>query len=281
MSVGRWRFRRDRTAGRHVTGILNPGGAPFGAGCGGFRLPRPGATRTPLTASPHPRLKLISAGPAPRTCPASPGVARSHAAIRGEATSRNTAGNARESGLADDTGAVSARELTLDVPSREPSRPRDRQWDVTLAVIIGGILGAEARYGISVAVPHTPAGFPWSTVCINVIGSFCLGVLMTLLSQLTAPHRLMRPFAGIGIIGGFTTFSTFAVDAERLIEHHRPGLALLYVICTVVTAAAAVAAATVTSQVAVQQVRATRIRRADRARSDARPRRRRHGKGRR
>jgi len=183
----------------------------------------------------------------------------------------------RGSGLADDTGAVSAPELTFQAPAREPSR--DRQWDVTLAVILGGILGAEARYGISVAIPHVPAGFPWSTVCINVIGCFCLGILMSLLTQLASPHRLVRPFAGIGILGGFTTFSTFTVDAERLIQHHRPGTALLYVLCTLIATGAAVAAATVTSQVAGQQLRAARIRRAERARSDSRPPRRRHRKG--
>lgn len=171
-------------------------------------------------------------------------------------------GETRERGVVDDElGNIPAEELDPDAPVRD--RPRERQWDVTAAVIVGGILGAEARYGLSVAVPHAPAGFPWSTVYINIIGCFCLGILMSLLNQLSSPHRLVRPFVGIGIIGGFTTFSTFTVDAERLIEHHRAGVAGLYVLCTLVTAAAAVAAATIAAQLAGRYVYRRRLRRAD------------------
>ena len=126
-----------------------------------------------------------------------------------------------------------------DAPVREP------QWDVTAVIVVGGIVGAEARYGLSVAVPHAAAGFPWSTVYINVIGCFGLGVLMAVLGRVRAPHRLIRPFVGIGILGGFTTFSTFAVDTERLIHADRPGLAGLYVLSTLLAGAAAVALGTV------------------------------------
>lgn len=171
--------------------------------------------------------------------------------------------------MVEDDGRISAEDIDPDAPVREP--PRGRQWDVTVAVIVGGILGAEARYGLSVALPHAPSGFPWSTVYINIMGCFCLGILMSMLNQLASPHRLVRPLVGIGIIGGFTTFSTFTVDAERLIQHHRPGIALLYVLCTLLAAAAATAAATIASQLAGQQLLQARIRRADRARSDSRP----------
>lgn len=173
-------------------------------------------------------------------------------------------GNLRENAVLPDDFAIPAEEIDPDAPVQG----RERQWDVIVAVSIGGILGAEARYGLSMAVPHAPSGFPWSTVYTNIIGCFCLGILMSLLNQLASPHRLVRPFAGVGVIGGFTTFSTFTVDAERLIQFHRPGIALLYVLCTLFTAAAAVAAATITSQVAGRQVLAARIRRADRARSE-------------
>jgi CrcB protein len=178
-------------------------------------------------------------------------------------------GDVRESGVVDDDlSDIPAEELDPDAPVR--GRPHDPQWDVTLAVIVGGILGAEARYGLSVAVPHAPDGFPWSTLWTNVIGCFCLGLLMSLLNQLTSPHRLVRPFVGIGILGGFTTFSTFTVDAERLIQHHRAGLAGLYVVCTLLAAAAAVAAATISAQLAGRYVYQRRLRRADAARSQHR-----------
>lgn len=167
----------------------------------------------------------------------------------------------RESGVVeDDLSGIPAEELDSDAPVR--GRPRERQWDVTAAVIVGGILGAEARYGLSAAVPHAAAGFPWSTVYINIIGCFCLGILMSLLNQLSSPHRLVRPFVGIGIIGGFTTFSTFTVDTQRLIEHHRPGIAGLYVLCTLGTAAAAVAVATIAAQLAGRYTYRRRLRHA-------------------
>lgn len=172
--------------------------------------------------------------------------------------------------IEDRLSGVPAEQVDPDAPVR--GRPREQQWDVTAAVIVGGILGAEGRYGLSVAVPHAPAAFPWSTVYINIIGCFGLGVLMSLLNQLSSPHRLVRPFVGIGIIGGFTTFSTFTVDAERLIEHHRAGIAGLYVLCTLTTAAAAVAAATIFAQLAGRYVYRRRRRRADAMQSEHRAR---------
>lgn len=164
--------------------------------------------------------------------------------------------------VGDDPRSIPAEELDPDAPVRGRS---ERQWDVTAAVALGGVLGAEARYGLATAVPHAPAGFPWSTVYTNVIGCFCLGILMSSLSQLSAPHRLARPFVGIGILGGFTTFSTFSVDAERLIEHHRSGIAGLYVLCTLAAAAAAVAAATIVVQLAGRYLYRRRLGRAARA----------------
>lgn len=150
------------------------------------------------------------------------------------------------------------------------TRSRDRQWDVTVAVTVGGVLGAEARYGLSTAMPHDAPGFPWSTFCINVVGAFCLGVLMALLGQLSSPHRLVRPFVGVGILGGFTTFSTFTVDAERLIEEHRSAMAGLYVLGTLLAAMVAVAAATIAVQLLGRYVYHRRLRRADASRSRGR-----------
>jgi CrcB protein len=161
----------------------------------------------------------------------------------------------------DDLSLVPADRIDPDAPVG--GRRRDRQWDVTVAVLLGGIAGAEARYGLAAVVPHAASGFPWSTVYINVVGCVCLGILMVLLGQLSSPHRLLRPFIGIGMCGGFTTFSTFTVDAERLIQAHRAGLAGLYVLCTLVAAAAATAAATIATQLVGRYVHARRRRRAD------------------
>lgn len=114
-----------------------------------------------------------------------------------------------------------------------PTRRTDRHWDLVLACSIGGILGACSRHGLDLALPHAPDEFPWSTVIINASGCFAIGMLMVVLLDLTAPHRMVRPFLGVGVLGGYTTYSTFAVDAEQLVLHHRPWMAVAYLVMTV------------------------------------------------
>lgn len=94
-----------------------------------------------------------------------------------------------------------------------------------------------------------PAGFPWATLWINTIGCALIGVLMVLISEggRPSPHPLVRPFAGVGILGGFTTFSTYAADFSRLLDEGEADTALAYAGLTVATALGAVwAAASVT-----------------------------------
>jgi CrcB protein len=134
-----------------------------------------------------------------------------------------------------------------DAAQRAELRPR--AWDVLAAVAAGGVLGAEARYGVAEALPHRPGGFPWSTVLINASGCLLIGVLMVLLLELTSPHRLLRPFLGVGVLGGYTTYSTFAVDVRQLIAAQQPGQALGYVAVTVVACLAAVVVATIGARV--------------------------------
>lgn len=131
-----------------------------------------------------------------------------------------------------------------DVDLHDPAQASTRQWDVVAAVSAGGVLGALARYAVSVGLPHADGAFPWSTVVINVTGCLLIGVLMVFVQESRSPHRLVRPFLGVGILGGYTTYSTFAVDAERLLAAHRPGLALAYVALTMVACALAVWLAT-------------------------------------
>jgi CrcB protein len=126
--------------------------------------------------------------------------------------------------------------------------PERASWDVIAAISAGGVLGAEGRYGLALAVPHAGSAFPWSTLVINVSGCLLIGVLMAILLSRTRPHRLVRPFLGVGILGGYTTFSTFALDADRLVHAHRIGLALAYLAATIALAAAAVWLATVLTQ---------------------------------
>lgn len=133
--------------------------------------------------------------------------------------------------------AVIDPDVDLGDPAQQPPA---RQWDVLLATAAGGIVGAEGRYGLSLAAPHHDRQFPWSTLLINVTGCLLIGVLMAVLLELPSPHPLARPFLGVGILGGYTTYSTFALDVQRLMLHHRPLVALDYVAFTVFGCAGAV-----------------------------------------
>ncbi|MFG2502818.1 fluoride efflux transporter CrcB [Streptomyces sp. NPDC048441] len=113
-------------------------------------------------------------------------------------------------------------------------------WPVVAVVAVGGAVGASARYGASLIWPVEPGAFPTTTLLVNVIGCAVMGVFMVVLTEVWTAHRLVRPFFGTGVLGGFTTFSTYAVDIERLVNggHARTGLA--YLGLTLVAALAAV-----------------------------------------
>lgn len=119
-------------------------------------------------------------------------------------------------------------------------QPRQRQWDVLAAIAAGGTLGALGRYGAGVAIPHAPGTFPWSTLLVNVSGCLLVGVLMIVLLEITEPHRLARPFLGVGVLGGFTTFSTASLEVQQLLDVGRDSVALVYLVATLGGALAAV-----------------------------------------
>jgi CrcB protein len=126
-----------------------------------------------------------------------------------------------------------------------PSAPHGGQLPVIAAVSAGGALGAAARYGAGLLWPDGPSAFPWTTLGINALGCALIGVLMVLVTEVRpSAHRLVRPFFGTGVLGGFTTFSTYAVDIQRLVEHGRPGPALAYLAATLLAALVSVWAAT-------------------------------------
>jgi CrcB protein len=85
------------------------------------------------------------------------------------------------------------------------------------AVALGGGIGACARYELALAfAAPVPPAFPTVTLTINLAGSLLLGALLTLILEVWPPTRYVRPFAAIGLLGGFTTFSTFVVETDRL-----------------------------------------------------------------
>jgi fluoride exporter len=103
------------------------------------------------------------------------------------------------------------------------------------------VLGSLARYGLGVAFPHGAAGFPWATFAVNVVGCGLIGVLMVCIDQLGA-HRLVRPFLGVGVLGGFTTFSTYVVEVQEAVAAGAARLGLAYLGGTLVAALVAVVA---------------------------------------
>ncbi|TWD83178.1 CrcB protein [Kribbella amoyensis] len=117
--------------------------------------------------------------------------------------------------------------------SADPGLPR-----ILGVIAAGGIAGSLARYGLAEAIPHSPGGFPWSTFVTNVAGCFAIGLLLARITPRT--HSLLRPFLATGVLGGFTTFSTFAVDTERLLPHHAI-VALVYFFGTLLAALLAAA----------------------------------------
>lgn len=110
---------------------------------------------------------------------------------------------------------------------------------ILIAISAGGVAGALARHGLSVAFPAPSGGFPWATWGINVGGCLLIGVLTAWLAATAAP-AWVRPLLGIGFLGGFTTFSTYAVESLLLTRSGHPYLALVYVTATLIGALAAV-----------------------------------------
>lgn len=131
-------------------------------------------------------------------------------------------------------------DVDLDDPAERGELAGPRGGLVLAAIAAGGIAGAEARYALGLLWPHPADGWPWSTLVINATGCFLLGVLMVLITERFTPHPLLRPLLGVGVLGGYTTFSTFAVDVVTLAVHGRPLPALAYLVATPISALAAV-----------------------------------------
>lgn len=106
------------------------------------------------------------------------------------------------------------------------------QGAIVLAVAVGGVIGALARYVISLGLPATTHQFPWATLIINVTGAAALGFLVILIQEQFSRARLARPLIGTGVLGAYTTFSTFMVDAVDLMRAGRPLTAALYLLGT-------------------------------------------------
>ncbi len=132
--------------------------------------------------------------------------------------------------------------VDADVDLHVPAQRRElagAPLAILSVISVGGVLGSLARYGLGVAFPHGAAGFPWATFAVNVAGCGLIGVLMVCIDQLGA-HRLVRPFLGVGVLGGFTTFSTYVVEVQEAVAAGAARLALAYLGGTLAAAVVAV-----------------------------------------
>ncbi|WP_245566812.1 fluoride efflux transporter FluC [Jonesia quinghaiensis] len=119
----------------------------------------------------------------------------------------------------------------LLIPRRPLNRPLYRQPRILACIIAGGALGTTARHLIETRWGAAPGEFPWATFSINITGSFLLGVLLTVLSLAgpdTGLRRTVRVTVGTGVLGGFTTYSTFILEANTLARGGELGLAAMY-----------------------------------------------------
>ena len=105
--------------------------------------------------------------------------------------------------------------------------------------MLGGALGAGARYLVSSAFLRLAgSGFPWGTLAINLIGGLLMGVLVGVLARTSNGGEQARLLLGVGVLGGFTTFSAFGLETWLMIERGQTAIGFVYVAASVVGAVA-------------------------------------------
>ncbi len=116
------------------------------------------------------------------------------------------------------------------------------------AVAVGGVIGSLGRYAVGLLLPHAVGEFPWATLLVNVSGAFGMGLLVAFLVDRPGAHRLARPFLGVGVLGGWTTFSALAVDVMQLGVADEVQVAIAYLAATFLVGTLAVGAGTAVGQ---------------------------------
>ena len=111
-----------------------------------------------------------------------------------------------------------------------------------LLAALGGALGALARWGVATALPHSTGGWPWATLLVNLTGCLLLGALTAALTARSPEPPWARPFLAVGVLGGYTTYSAFAVEVVGLADAGAGVLAAGYVLASVLGGVLAVAA---------------------------------------
>jgi CrcB protein len=121
------------------------------------------------------------------------------------------------------------------------TRPALPPPDLVLLVAVGGAVGAVARWLLEDAFPFTSGSFPWTTFAINVSGSLLLALIPA--SSWLRHHRLMPPLLGTGVLGGYTTLSTYSEETRTLLASGHVALAMTYLLGTLASCLVVVALA--------------------------------------
>jgi fluoride exporter len=122
-----------------------------------------------------------------------------------------------------------------DDPLTEVAMPRlGLSVAVMLAILIGGGLGTVARFLLDTAFVESSRQFPTVTLLINLSGSLLIGLLVPVAERLTPRLPLVRPFVVVGLLGGWTTYSTLAVGSITLLQNGRATTCILYLLATFV-----------------------------------------------
>ncbi len=124
--------------------------------------------------------------------------------------------------------------LPVDPDLAPAVTPPLRHGPTAVVVAVGGVAGACARHALALAWPHHAGSWPWSPLLTNVSGCLGLAVLLVVLVVRLPRARYIRPLLGTGVLGGYTTFSTFTVDVVQMVHAERLLSAAGYVVTMVV-----------------------------------------------
>jgi fluoride exporter len=109
-----------------------------------------------------------------------------------------------------------------------------------ILVMSGGALGAVMRFGLSRALPVGAGGWPWPTFAANIAGGLAMGVLAAWLLRGDSAAEPLRLFLGVGVLGGFTTFSAFSLEMAQMVQRGQGAMAAGYALVSVILALGAV-----------------------------------------
>jgi CrcB protein len=134
------------------------------------------------------------------------------------------------------------------------------RWDVLLVIAGGGAFGSLARWELSQLLPPRAGAFPWATFTANMSGCLLMGVLMVFVVDVWPPSRYVRPFLGVGVLGGYTTFSTYMLDTRGLLVSGHVAVAGEYVFGSLLAGLAAVWLGLAGARLVVRSARRRRYR---------------------